>query len=76
MGKPVLVVREKTERPEGIAAGNALLVGTDSVALEEWATKLLHDPAVYDRMARSTDPYGSGDAARQIVDILREHSSV
>ncbi len=75
IGKPVLVIREKTERPESIAAGNAHLVGTSREALEAWATRLLGDPALYGRMARSTDSYGSGDAARQIVDILSERSN-
>jgi UDP-N-acetylglucosamine 2-epimerase (non-hydrolysing) len=73
MGKPVLIIREKTERPEGVAAGTAALVGTDRDAVKDWATRLLTDPALYDRMARSTDSYGKGDAARQIVDILREY---
>lgn len=74
IGKPVLVVREKTERPEGIAVGTARLVGTDRQTIETWATRLLRDPRVYERMARSTEAYGSGDAARQIVDILCERS--
>jgi UDP-N-acetylglucosamine 2-epimerase (non-hydrolysing) len=74
LGKPVLVIREKTERPEGIAAGNARVVGTDRQRLEEWMTKLLSDSRIYERMARSTDSYGTGDAARQIVDALAAHS--
>jgi UDP-N-acetylglucosamine 2-epimerase (non-hydrolysing) len=75
MGKPVLVIREKTERPEGIAAGTALLVGTDEHVLEAWATRLLSDPVLYERMARVTDSYGDGHAARRIADTLLEHSS-
>jgi UDP-N-acetylglucosamine 2-epimerase (non-hydrolysing) len=75
MGKPVLVIREKTERPEGIAAGTALLVGTDQHALEAWATRLLSDPALYESMARVTDAYGDGYAARRIIDAIREQSS-
>jgi UDP-N-acetylglucosamine 2-epimerase (non-hydrolysing) len=73
IGKPVLVVRTRTERPEGVAAGTARLVGTDRETIETWATRLLSEPDVYERMARSTNPYGSGDAARKIVDVLREH---
>jgi len=73
IGKPVLVVRARTERPEGVAAGTAQLLGTDREAIETWATRLLSEPDVYERMARSTNPYGSGDAARKIVDVLREH---
>ncbi len=74
LGKPVLVVREKTERPEGVEAGTARLVGTSRAAVEEWATRLLRDSALYERMARSTSPYGEGNAARRIVDILLERS--
>ena len=73
IGKPVLVVRTRTERPEGVAAGTARLVGTDRETIETWATRLLSEPDVYERMARSTNPYGSGDAARKIVDVLGEH---
>jgi len=75
MGKPVLVIREKTERLEGIAAGTALLVGTDEHALEAAATRLLTDPILYERMARVSDSYGDGYAARRIADTLREQSS-
>jgi UDP-N-acetylglucosamine 2-epimerase (non-hydrolysing) len=74
IGKPVLVVRQKTERPEGVAAGTAHLVGTDRRPIEMWATRLLSDPDLYQRMARATDPYGSGDAARKIVATLYERS--
>jgi UDP-N-acetylglucosamine 2-epimerase (non-hydrolysing) len=73
LGKPVLVARETTERPEGVDAGTAILVGTDKRTIEEWATRLLTDPVVYERMARATDLYGDGDAARQIVDTLVEN---
>ncbi|HZR91826.1 MAG TPA: UDP-N-acetylglucosamine 2-epimerase (non-hydrolyzing) [Gaiellaceae bacterium] len=70
LGKPVLVIRATTERPESIEAGNAVLVGTDRHTIETWATRLLTDGAVYGRMARATNAYGDGDAARRIVDIL------
>ena len=70
LGKPVLVVRAKTERPEGITAGNARLVGTDGRAIETWATRLLSDDRLYRQMAQSTNPYGDGNAARRIVDLL------
>ncbi|MGB2952858.1 MAG: UDP-N-acetylglucosamine 2-epimerase (non-hydrolyzing) [Gaiellaceae bacterium] len=75
IGKPVLVIREKTERLEGIAAGTARLVGTDEHVLETWAMRLLSDPILYERMARVTDSYGDGHAARRIADTLSEHSS-
>jgi UDP-N-acetylglucosamine 2-epimerase (non-hydrolysing) len=72
LGKPVLVIRERTERPEGVEAGNAVLVGTARAAIEEWATRLLTDRETYDAMARATNPYGDGTAAAQIVSILSE----
>jgi UDP-N-acetylglucosamine 2-epimerase (non-hydrolysing) len=74
IGKPVLVVRRKTERPEGVAAGNARVVGADREAIESWATRLLTDPRMYAQMARTSNAYGSGQAARAIVDILYEQS--
>ncbi len=74
IGKPVLVVRQKTERPEGVTAGTARLVGLDKHAIETWATRLLTDPVLYQQMARATDPYGKGDAARLIVDTIYERS--
>jgi len=74
IGRPVLVARRKTERPEGVDAGTAQLVGTDRHAIGTWATRLLSDRGLYERMARATDSYGDGEAARQIVDILYEHS--
>ena len=74
LGKPVIVIRGTTERPESVEAGNAVLVGTDGQALESWATSLLADEQTYEAMARSTNPYGSGDAAGKIVDILAARS--
>ena len=74
IGKPVLVIREKTERSEGITAGTAILVGIDEHALEAWATRLLTDSSLYTRMARVTHSYGDGYAARRIAHALREHS--
>ncbi len=69
-GVPVLVTRDTTERPEGIRAGNARLVGTDGAAILRWIRKLAADPAVYGRMARARNPYGDGQAARRIADRL------
>jgi UDP-N-acetylglucosamine 2-epimerase (non-hydrolysing) len=74
LGKPVIVIRGTTERPESVEAGNAVLVGTDGQALESWATSLLADEKTYEAMARSSNPYGTGDAARKIVDILAARS--
>lgn len=69
-GVPVLVTRDTTERPEGIRAGNARLVGTDGAAIQRWIGRLAAAPAVHARMARVRNPYGDGRAARRIVDRL------
>jgi UDP-N-acetylglucosamine 2-epimerase (non-hydrolysing) len=69
-GKPVLVLRETTERPEGVAAGVARLVGTAEPAVYRAVRELLDDRAVYDRMAHAVSPYGDGHAAERIVDTL------
>jgi UDP-N-acetylglucosamine 2-epimerase len=73
LGKPVLVMRETTERPEGVAAGNALLVGTDVERIVGELGRLLRDEAARAEMARQRNPYGDGEAARRIVDVLDEH---
>lgn len=70
LGKPVLVTREITERPEAIAAGTVKLVGTDQATIVMEATRLLDDPAAYASMARAANPYGDGKAAERIRDIL------
>ncbi len=67
LGKPVLVMRRETERPEGIAAGTARLVGTDSETIVREAERLLHDPQAYQAMAQAVSPYGDGQAAARIV---------
>ncbi len=66
LGKPVLVLRKTTERPEGVDAGTAMLVGTDPGMIFAEAGKLLADDAAYKKMARAVSPYGDGDAARRI----------
>jgi UDP-N-acetylglucosamine 2-epimerase (non-hydrolysing) len=73
LGKPVLVMRETTERPEGIAAGTALLVGTETEAIVRELLALLTDRAAYDRMAHAVNPYGDGHAAERIADHLEFH---
>ena len=70
LGKPVLVLRETTERPEGVAAGTAMLVGTDTELIVAEASRLLSDPSVYAAMARAVSPYGDGEAAARIADAL------
>lgn len=72
LGKPVLVLRDTTERPEGVQAGTALLVGSDTDRIVEEATKLLTDLQAYSTMAKAPNPYGDGQAARRIAKILWE----
>lgn len=69
-GKPVLVMRDTTERPEGVEAGTLKLVGTDEDTIYEWFTRLLDDKAEYEKMAHSANPYGDGHASERIADIL------
>lgn len=71
LGKPVLVLREVTERPEGVEAGCARLVGTERRRIVEEAGRLLRDPAEYRRMVAAVNPYGDGRAAARIVQALR-----
>ena len=73
LGKPVLVMRDTTERPEGIAAGTALLVGTETDAIASELLALLTDRAAYERMAQAVNPYGDGRAAERIADHLEFH---
>jgi UDP-N-acetylglucosamine 2-epimerase (non-hydrolysing) len=75
LGKPVLVMRESTERPEGIDAGTAKLVGVDAQAIVSSVRKLLEDRRAYDTMAHTANPYGDGRAAGRIVDVLARPES-
>lgn len=72
LGKPVLVMRNTTERPEGVAAGTLKLVGTDSEVIHREFLKLLNDKDAYEAMSKASNPYGDGTACRQIVDILKQ----
>ncbi len=72
LGKPVLVLREETERPEAISFGVAELVGTDSERIVNRVQRLLNDADAYKKMARGASPYGDGSAARKIVGILEK----
>jgi UDP-N-acetylglucosamine 2-epimerase (non-hydrolysing) len=72
LGKPVLVLREKTERPEGVEAGTVRLVGTRAEIVVTEACRLLDDPAAYRQMAQAVNPYGDGHAADYIVNALLE----
>jgi len=73
LGKPVLVLREVTERPEGIAAGTVQVVGTDTENIVKAASTLLEDSQVYATMANAVNPYGDGLAAQRIVDLIRQY---
>lgn len=71
LGKPVLVTRNTTERPEAVDAGTVLLVGTDRDETVGQATKLLDNPIWYERMSKAHNPYGDGQAAQRIISFLR-----
>ena len=70
LGKPVLVMRDTTERPEGVAAGTLKLVGTDEETIYNECSRLLSDEAAYQAMSRAFNPYGDGHACERIADIL------
>src|SRR5581483_10274027 len=70
LGKPVLVMREKTERPEAVQAGTVKLVGMDTARIVREAELLLDDPREHQRMSRAHNPYGDGHASERIADAL------
>ena len=72
LGKPVLVLRDTTERPEGIAAGTLKLVGTDENTIYEETKRLLTDKIEYEKMSKASNPYGDGHASKYIVDAIIE----
>jgi len=72
LGKPVLVMRDTTERPEGIEAGTLKLVGTDEEVIYKNFKRLLEDKEAYNKMAQANNPYGDGYACKRIADILEE----
>ena len=73
LGKPVLVLRETTERPEAVEAGTARLVGTDTKTVVEAASELLSDETAYAKMARAINPFGDGKAAERIASIVTNY---
>jgi len=75
-GVPVLVLRDTTERPEGVDAGTLELVGTDEATIYDRAKALLSDSTLYDRMSRSANPYGDGRASERIVAAILHHFGV
>lgn len=72
LGKPVLVMRDTTERPEGVEAGTLKLVGTDEGVIYREFSRLLSDAGEYARMSRASNPYGDGHASERIADVLTE----
>jgi UDP-N-acetylglucosamine 2-epimerase (non-hydrolysing) len=72
LGKPVLVMRDVTERPEAVDAGTVLLVGTDRKKIVETVEAVLLDRVRYEEMARAHNPYGDGKAVGRIVTVLRD----
>lgn len=72
LGKPVLVMRDTTERPEGIEAGTVKLVGTDKNKIVNETIELLENSSLYERMSKAVNPYGDGRASERIVDIILE----
>ena len=72
LGKPVLVMRDTTERPEGIKAGTLKLVGTDEKVIYDNFTELLDNPEAYEKMSHAANPYGDGTACKHIADILEK----
>ena len=72
LGKPVLVMRSTTERPEALEAGTVRLVGTDYNKIVNTVSTLLNDREAYDNMSKAINPYGDGKASEKIVNILKE----
>ena len=70
LGKPVLVLRDVTERPEGVTSGTVRIAGTKTAKIIEMVSKLLDDPSDYLQMAQAQNPYGDGNASRRIVDFI------
>ena len=76
LGKPVLVMRTTTERPEGIAAGTLKLVGVEEDTIYREFTALIENEAEYARMSKAANPYGDGFACRRIADLLEDGAEV
>ena len=72
LGKPVLVMRDNTERPEALEAGTVKLVGTDYDKIINEVSELLENEESYNKMSKAVNPYGDGSACKRIVDFLKE----
>lgn len=75
LGKPVLVMRDTTERPEAVTAGTVILVGTDKEKIISEASRLLNDREAYQRMSKTHNPYGDGKASERIVKFILDHAN-
>jgi len=73
LGKPVLVLRDTTERPEAVEAGTARLIGTAREAIRDQALELLTNPAAYEAMAQAVNPFGDGQASERILAIVKAY---
>ena len=73
LGKPVLVVRETTERPEGVEAGTLKLVGTSTERIVKEVSRLLDDKEEYERMSTAENPYGDGNASKRIINAIMRY---
>lgn len=73
LGKPVLVMRDTTERPEGVAAGTLKLAGTNESTIYNLCKELLEEPSIYQIMSNASNPYGDGEASRRITDIIIDY---
>ena len=71
LGKPVLVMRDTTERPEAVAAGTVILVGTDKIKIIETTNNLLSNKVLYNKMSELHNPYGDGKAATHIINFIK-----
>ena len=76
LGKPVLVLRRTTERPEAVDAGTARLVGTDPAEIVEQASRLLENEAAYEEMSRAVNPFGDGQASERILAMCCGHLGI
>ncbi len=76
LGKPVLVMRETTERPEAVDTGTVKLVGTDPALICSEAERLLNSTEAYEAMSRAHNPYGDGRAAERIMNLLNEQCKI
>ena len=76
LGKPVLVCRTETERPEAVEAGTVKIIGVDEDNIYNEAVLLLENKEIYDKMAKSVNPYGDGKASERIVGILKNFFSL